>query len=72
MPFILKFIANLSPNHFFFFFFFYKSQFFRSAGNVIQQIKNRSKGPVLIDLEEIVQRQVGVGWVGRVGVGRGR
>ena len=24
-------------------------------------IKNRSKGPVLIDLEEIVQRQVGVG-----------
>ena len=30
--------------------------------------KNRSKGPVLIGLEEIVQRQVGVGWVGR---GRG-
>ena len=28
--------------------------------------KNRSKGPVLIGLEEIVQRQVGVG------VGRGR
>ena len=30
--------------------------------------KNRSKGPVLIGLEEIVQRQVGVGWVV---VGRG-
>ena len=29
-------------------------------------LKNRSKGPVLIGLEEIVQRQVGVG------VGRGR
>ena len=29
-------------------------------------IKNRSKGPVLIGLEEIFQRQVGVG------VGRGR
>ena len=36
--------------------------------------KNRSKGPVLIGLEEIVQRQVGVGWVGvdRVEVGSGR
>ena len=34
--------------------------------------KNRFKGPVLIGLEEIVQRQVGVGWVGRGGVGRGR
>ena len=31
--------------------------------------KNRSKGHVIIGLEEIVQRQVGVGWVG---VGRGR
>ena len=34
--------------------------------------KNRFKGPVLIGLEEIVQRQVGVGWVGRGEVGRGR
>ena len=34
--------------------------------------KNKSKGPVLIGLEEIVQRQVGMGWVGRGGVGRGR
>ena len=31
-----------------------------------EKLKNRSKGPVLIGLEEIVQRQVGVG------VGRGR
>ena len=33
---------------------------------VIANKKNRSKGPVLIGLEEIVQRQVGVG------LGRGR
>ena len=33
---------------------------------VLPHFKNRSKGPVLIGLEEIVQRQVGVG------VGRGR
>ena len=30
----------------------------------LTKIENRSKGPVLIGLEEIVQRQVGVGWVG--------
>ena len=38
-------LGNFSPNcvrtHFFFFFFF-KSQFFRSAANVIQQIKKVS------------------------------
>ena len=31
-----------------------------------EELKNRSKGPVLIGLKEIVQRQVGMG------VGRGR
>ena len=37
-----------------------------------RKTKNRSKGPVLIGLEEIVQRQVGVGEVGNRGeLGKG-
>ena len=41
-----QFRSNVGQNPFFFFFFF-KFQFFRSAGNVIQQIKtSRLKTPV--------------------------
>ena len=36
------------------------------VAKVIERMKNRSKRPVLIGLEKIVQRQVGVG------VGRGK
>ena len=46
-----------------------RNNLFSQLNNVSSYIylrnKNRSKGPVLIGLEEIVQRQVGVGWVGR-------
>ena len=36
----------------------------RAPTSTPRKRKNRSKGPVLISLEEIVQRQVGVEWVG--------
>ena len=46
-------------------FFFYIIRLFRKTSIALPSLmatqKNRSKGPVLIGLEEIVQRQVGVG-----------